>query len=95
MLSIASQQIHGLKGMSLHNYWTGIAMAIMNHRNCTFEEAIVLLNLGNAHPDVNWDEILNVYKGINERAEKICQEFDAFIKEEAELIIKERTENNK
>lgn len=91
ILSIANQQINGLKNSSLHYYWTGLVMAIMEHRKCSFDQAVVLLKIGNSHPDVDWDEITKVYNDITNRAGSISSEFDTFVKEEAESVIKEKS----
>jgi len=95
VFSIASQQVSGLKDSSLHYYWTGLVMAIMEHRKCSFDQAVVLLTIGNSHPDIDWDQITKVYDDITNRAENISLEFDKFVKEEAEAIIKEKSTESK
>ncbi|MBU3056885.1 hypothetical protein [Pseudomonas indica] len=89
IVSISSMRIAGLQKMSLHSYWTALAMAVMQHRKCSFEQATVLLQLGDAHPDIDWDEINKTHKEVTHRAAEISQEFDDFVKKEAELITSE------
>lgn len=89
IVSISSMQTAGLQKMSLHSYWTALTMAVMQHRECSFEQAKVLLQLGDAHPDIDWDEINKTHKELTERAAEISQEFDDFVKKEAESITSE------
>ena len=89
MVSISSMRTAGLQKMSLHSYWAALAMAVMQHRECSFEQATVLLQLGDAHPDIDWDEINKTYKEVTDRAAEISQEFDGFVKKEAESITSE------
>ena len=91
MLSITSHQVSGLNNKLLHNYWACLVMAIMQHKKCSFEEAVVLLKMGNSHPDIVWGEVENIYEATTDRAKSISLEFDNFIKEDAELIIKENS----
>ncbi|MDO5668265.1 MAG: hypothetical protein Q4G44_10645 [Alcaligenaceae bacterium] len=89
IVSISSMHIADLQKMSLHSYWTALAMAVMQHRECSFEQATVLLQLGDAHPEIDWDEINKTHKELTERAAEISQGFDDFVKKEAESIISE------
>lgn len=89
IVSISSMQTAGLQKMSLHSYWTALAMAVMQHRECSFEQAMVLLQLGDAHPDIDWDEINKTHQEVTDRAAEISQAFDDFVKKEAESIISE------
>ena len=84
--SISSMRTAGLQKMSLHSYWTAFAMAVMQHRECSFEQAMVLLKIGDAHPDIDWDEIEKTYREIKNRASEVSQEFDDLVKKEAESI---------
>ncbi|PAU87202.1 hypothetical protein CK507_10840 [Pseudomonas sp. WN033] len=92
IVSISSMRTTGLQKMSLHSYWTALAMAVMQHRECSFEQATALLKLGDAHPDIDWDEINKTHKELTERAAEISQEFDDFVKKEAESITSENNQ---
>lgn len=87
--SISSMRTDGLQKISLHSYWTAFAMAVMQHRECSFDQAMVLLKIGDAHPDIDWDEIEKTYREIKDQAAEVSQEFDDFVKKEAESITDE------
>lgn len=76
VISISIKQIAGLKGVSLHSLWTSIAMAVMQHKECTFEEAITFLKENDPHPDVDWKRVGDTYQEAKNRAAEISEEFD-------------------